>query len=108
MIDINVLKKGGFNQFSNKSKAAQKYDDFALKQEEGKSHSLIPFFCRTNGWCWYFVQVEGSKSGSSQNYNSQKQALDTDIHEEQHKESGWLNGQYSEEQCWGTRGDCNY
>lgn len=37
MVDINVLKKGGFNQFSNKSKAAQKFDDFALKQEEGKS-----------------------------------------------------------------------
>jgi len=41
MIDISVLKRGGFNQFSTKSKAAQKLDDLTLRQEEGKHSSLL-------------------------------------------------------------------
>ena len=36
MIDISVLKRGGFNQFSTKSKAAQRLDDMTLRQEEGR------------------------------------------------------------------------
>ena len=36
MIDISVLKRGGFNQFSTKSKAAQRQDEATLRQEEGK------------------------------------------------------------------------
>ena len=41
MIDISVLKRGGFNQFSTKSKAAQKLDDLTLRQEEGNVSSLL-------------------------------------------------------------------
>lgn len=36
LVDISVLKRGGFNQISVKSKAAQQKEDLTMKQEEGK------------------------------------------------------------------------
>ena len=47
MIDISVLKRGGFNQFSTKSKAAQRQDEATLRQEEGKY--CFDSVCRTHG-----------------------------------------------------------
>ncbi len=58
MIDISVLKRGGFNQFSTKSKAAQKLDDLTLRQEEGKHGSLLNK-CRAHGR--NNLQIEGNQ-----------------------------------------------